>query len=214
MISGMRRYRLQRGGGVIPRAAAAALLAVLAAFSAVTVAGASSLFVDLSLPGVSGLAATIGIDGLPINPFATPTPTPASALPTPTLPAPSLAVPCPPSCAPSPTSAPATNPGSAPGSTGGGGQTPTGQRGTTGPGGTAARPGGPTPAAAATGIAASVVGLNVSPPPPVEQLTPLAGISFGQAPYLWPLFLLLDVVAAVAVVLVVRKTWSAPAGPD
>jgi hypothetical protein len=49
--------------------------------------------------------------------------------------------------------------------------------------------------------------------PPVEQLTPLAGISFGQAPYLWPLFVLLDVVAAGAVLLAVRKTWS-PTVPD
>ena len=53
-------------------------------------------------------------------------------------------------------------------------------------------------------------GLDLAQPPPVEQLTPLAGISFGQAPYVWPLFLLLDVVAAFAVVIAVRKTWSAP----
>jgi len=42
----------------------------------------------------------------------------------------------------------------------------------------------------------------------IEQLTPLAGISFGQAPYLWPLFLLLDVIAAGAVILAIRKSWS------
>ncbi len=58
------------------------------------------------------------------------------------------------------------------------------------------------------------VGLAVAPPPTVEALTPLAGISFGQAPYLWPLFLLLDVVAACAVVFLVRRTWSSTSGAD
>jgi hypothetical protein len=48
----------------------------------------------------------------------------------------------------------------------------------------------------------------------VDQLTPLAGISFGQAPYLWPLFLLLDAIAAGAVVLLVRRTWSPNSGVD
>jgi hypothetical protein len=48
----------------------------------------------------------------------------------------------------------------------------------------------------------------------VEQLTPLAGISFGQAPYLWPLFLLLDVIAAGVAVVVVRRTLSATHGAD
>jgi hypothetical protein len=51
-------------------------------------------------------------------------------------------------------------------------------------------------------------GLSFLAPPGVEQLTPLAGISFGQAPYLWPLFLLLDVMAAVGVVVAVRKSWA------
>jgi hypothetical protein len=58
------------------------------------------------------------------------------------------------------------------------------------------------------------VGLAVSPPPPVEQLTPLAGISFGQAPYLWPLFILLDLAAVGAVVVLVRRTWSPTSGAD
>jgi hypothetical protein len=39
-------------------------------------------------------------------------------------------------------------------------------------------------------------------------LTPGGGISFGKAPYLWPLFVLLDVIAAAAVVIAVRKSWS------
>jgi hypothetical protein len=56
--------------------------------------------------------------------------------------------------------------------------------------------------------------LSPGPLPSVEPLTPIAGISFGKAPYLWPLFILLDVIAAAAAVLVVRKTWSkTPDGP-
>ena len=58
------------------------------------------------------------------------------------------------------------------------------------------------------------VGLSVTAPPPVAQLTPLAGISFGQAPYLWPLILILDLIAAGAVALLVRRTWSPTSGAD
>jgi hypothetical protein len=94
--------------------------------------------------------------------------------------------------------------------------------GSTGPGGTT---GSVTGTQAGTGSASSRAagatvspprpgGLSLSPPPPVAQLTPLAGISFGQAPYLWPLFLLLDVIAASAVVLLVRRTWSPKSGAD
>lgn len=97
----------------------------------------------------------------------------------------------------------------------------------TGSGGTNATPstGVPTPGAAGTVPGASspsgglpsaldrvatlaAAGLDIATPPPVVQLSPLAGISFGRAPYLWPMFLLLDLVAAGAVVLVVRRTWS------
>ena len=35
-----------------------------------------------------------------------------------------------------------------------------------------------------------------------------SGINFGKAPFLWPLFLGLDVLGAAAVVLALRKTWS------
>ncbi|HKR99021.1 MAG TPA: hypothetical protein VJU79_05855 [Candidatus Dormibacteraeota bacterium] len=37
---------------------------------------------------------------------------------------------------------------------------------------------------------------------------PGSAISFGKAPFLWPLFAALDVMGLVAVVAVVRKTWS------
>jgi hypothetical protein len=62
-------------------------------------------------------------------------------------------------------------------------------------------------AAAGSGTVAGP-GLTLAQPVAVEQLSPLAGISFGRAPYLWPLFVLLDVIAACAVVLAVRKSWS------
>jgi hypothetical protein len=72
--------------------------------------------------------------------------------------------------------------------------------------------------AGAPGAAATVgprsPDLTLLPPPGVEGLTPLAGIAFGQAPYLWPLFLLLDVLAAIGVVVAVRKTWSAQSPED
>jgi hypothetical protein len=50
--------------------------------------------------------------------------------------------------------------------------------------------------------------ITLAQPVAVEPLTPLGGISFGQAPYLWPLFVLLDLIAAGAVVIAVRKSWS------
>jgi hypothetical protein len=80
------------------------------------------------------------------------------------------------------------------------------------------QPGAPVPygssATTASSGLAGAAGLLVSPPSPVEALAPLAGISFGHAPYLWPLFLLLDLVAAVAVVALLRRTWSAASEAD
>ena len=75
-----------------------------------------------------------------------------------------------------------------------------------------------TPFGSGFGFAGAVVdpkspGLSFLAPPGVE-LTPLAGISFGQAPYIWPLFLLLDVMVAVGVVVAVRKSWAAQPTED
>jgi hypothetical protein len=39
-------------------------------------------------------------------------------------------------------------------------------------------------------------------------ISPVAGLSFGKAPFLWPLFAVLDVFAVAAVALVVRRAWS------
>ena len=55
-------------------------------------------------------------------------------------------------------------------------------------------------------------GGSLVPPPPSSINLPSAtsGINFGKAPFLWPLFLGLDVLGAGAVVLALRKTWSRP----
>jgi hypothetical protein len=47
-------------------------------------------------------------------------------------------------------------------------------------------------------------------PSNVLFLSPVAGLSFGQAPFLWPLFLGLDVAALVVLGLVVKRTWWKP----
>jgi hypothetical protein len=52
--------------------------------------------------------------------------------------------------------------------------------------------------------------LTVPPPPSITLPSATSGINFGKAPFLWPLFLGLDVLGAGAVVLALRKTWSRP----
>jgi hypothetical protein len=47
-------------------------------------------------------------------------------------------------------------------------------------------------------------------PSNVLLLSPVAGISFGQAPFLWPLFVGLDVAALVVLGLVLKRIWSKP----
>ena len=53
---------------------------------------------------------------------------------------------------------------------------------------------------------------SLVPPAPssINLPTATSGINFGKAPFLWPLFLGLDVLGAGAVVLALRKTWSRP----
>ena len=51
-------------------------------------------------------------------------------------------------------------------------------------------------------------GITIPPPQAVEFTSPVSGFSFGKAPFLWPLFLALDVIAMAGVVFVLRKTWS------
>lgn len=50
--------------------------------------------------------------------------------------------------------------------------------------------------------------LNLPAPPAIELTSPVAGLTFGKAPFLWPLFAVLDVLAMAAVGFVLRKTWS------
>lgn len=60
------------------------------------------------------------------------------------------------------------------------------------------------------GIPATTGSLVQPPPGPITLPTAASGINFGKAPFLWPLFLGLDVLGAGAVLLALRKTWSKP----
>lgn len=215
----MRRRRWHRPGRVTARVIAAGALALIAGAAAIVTASASTITVGpISVSGSPtaqpdlGSTGLIGISGLPAISLppalggGTPTPPPVPSS------VGGVTVPCVTSCTPSSPGGGNTNP-----TNGGGNQTSAqGAGGTPGTSTTGSGSGG-TSGTGSGGIATAGSsghnGLNVNPPPPVEQLTPLAGINFGQAPYLWPLFLLLDVIAAGAVVLVVRKTWST-AGAD
>ncbi len=212
----MRRPRPHRLTGSVRRLLAAAALGGLAAALAVTVVSrpASAAGLDLNV----NLGA-LNLNSLPVIPNLLPTPTPPAPPTTsaPSLPSTALPTLCPPNCSstvgggtPGGTNTPGSKtPGSSiAGSTGPGSTTGSGTGTTSGTGSAS------NSAAGATLSPPRAGGLSLSPPPPVAQLTPLAGISFGQAPYLWPLFLLLDVVAATAVVMLVRRTWSPKSGAD
>ena len=60
---------------------------------------------------------------------------------------------------------------------------------------------------AAGGTAAGIV---LAAPSAVALTSPGSGLSFGKAPFLWPLFIGLDVLAIAAAVFVLRKTWLKP----
>ncbi|MGH7723442.1 MAG: hypothetical protein ACRENL_11545 [Candidatus Dormibacteria bacterium] len=189
----------------------------------------SSSGLQINLPPLP----TINLPSLslpPLLPHPTPTPTltlpplPVSLPPLPTLP--SLLGPTPTPVIPAP-----VVPGNGSGP-------PPGPPGTIGPGSTLTGPtsGNGTPLAgngatgsttpgfagfSAAGSAATsslappqLAELSLSPPPAVEQLTPIAGISFGQAPFLWPLFLGLDLIAAAVAFAVLRRTLSTTPGAD
>lgn len=157
------------------------------------------------LPGSSTTSASVPVPvvgptnlGLPIPPVLPPVTAPSPLC--------SLTNSCP---ATSPND-PGTNPSPRPGTGGTSATSPSGFS-TTGVAGTvpgSSSPTGGVPSALDRAATLAAAGLDITPPPPVVQLSPLAGISFGRAPYLWPMFLLLDLVAAGVVVLVVRRTWS------
>jgi hypothetical protein len=214
----MRRRRSHRPGRVTARVIAAAALALIAGAAAIVTASAVTITVGPTAVGGSptaqpgsGSTGLIGISWLPVISGILP---PALGAGTPTPPpvpgsVGGVTAPCVTSCTPSSPDGGNTHPTNGGGnqtSAQGAGGTPGTSTTGSGSGGTSGTGSGGT----ATTVSSGQNGLNMSPPPPVVQLTPLAGINFGQAPYLWPLFLLLDVIAAGAVVLVVRKTWSTP----
>jgi hypothetical protein len=235
----MRRPRPHRLTGSVRRlVATAALVGFAAAAVATTVAGSdgassrgpvgpslrrTSVAVSLTLPSLP--LPSLTLPSLPLPSLTLPSLTPLPSLTLPSLtPLPSLPTV---TLLPSPT--PLTPPlvGPVSGSSGGPlnpGSTLTGP--TTGQGtgsqgapatssSTASLPRFDTfVAAGSSSTAPQSVGLSLSAPPLVEQLTPLAGISCGKAPYLWPLFLILDLIAAGVVVVVVRKSLSSTPGAD
>jgi hypothetical protein len=203
----MRRPRPHQFRGSARRLLAVALLGGLAAAVAVSAASGT-----VSAAGLRGnltagplkLPLPLGLPSLGPLPGTT---SPASA--SPSLPGGAIV---PPLCAPA-----CTSPTGGGGPSGGAGDAAPGGAGSNsplGPGSHAGGGSGPVSAAPGTVSAPQSVGLSVGPPLPVEQLTPLAGISFGQAPYVWPLFLILDVIAAAAVALLVRRNWSHSAHAD
>lgn len=53
--------------------------------------------------------------------------------------------------------------------------------------------------------------LGFGPPPVIPALSPIAGLSFSGAPFLWPLLVGLDLLGLASVVMVLRRSWSTAA---
>ena len=206
----MRRPSPHHFTGSVRRLVAAAVLAALAAVVALSVAvrpaAASGPLLGLDI-GVAGLSVNLPLPSL--LPAPPPTTSPQVTLPG----GASVPVICPTACNSGPNGPTGSTPPTSPGAARGGSTTGHATSSSAGPGVTL---GGSSDGGSASSALTvpRALGLAVSPPPPVEQLTPLAGISFGQAPYLWPLFVLLDVVALGAVILLVRRSWSPARGSD
>jgi hypothetical protein len=56
--------------------------------------------------------------------------------------------------------------------------------------------------------AASQDGIAFTPLPPIQLTSPVTGLSFGNAPFMWPLFAALDVLLVGLTVVLVRRTLS------
>ena len=100
----------------------------------------------------------------------------------------------------------------APGSNGGSGTVPPGSPGGGGTNGTGGSlfgslTGDRIADPAAGGTTASI---DLAAPAALALTSPGAGLSFGKAPFLWPLFIGLDVLAIAAAGFVLRKTWLKP----
>ncbi len=142
------------------------------------------------------------------NPTPTPTPCLLGIVCLPGTPSPSGSGGCLINCTPDPSPAPGgSTGGSVPGSTSGSGPDPGSQGAAPGAGDPATSFVGGDGAGAAGGTTSSLL---IPAPPAVQLSSPVAGISFGRAPFLWPLFVVLDALALIAVVIVLRKTWSKP----
>lgn len=137
-----------------------------------------------ALPG-TGILPTPSLPGLPL-------PSSVSTL----LPRPSTSPPTPCACTNVPGAGPAGSTGSISGSNPG--ASPSANA--TDPASVAARREG-------ADLTVATVGLGMAPPPAVQGLSPLPGISFGHAPYLWPAFAVLDVLALGGVAMVIRSRW-------
>ena len=209
-----------------PRLLPRTLVAGLALAAGLSLGAATS--VDAAaVGGLRSLATPTLPVPTPTMPLPTPTlplPTPTLPLPTPTLPLPTPTLPLPTPTLPAPSSPAGGSP--SPGCAVGCSPAPVAGRtpaaGALGASLPPLRPSGSADSFARIAAAASTTvtspgtsaDLATLPPPLVEPLTPLAGISFAHAPYLWPLFLLLDVLTALVVVLVVRRTRSSTPPAD
>ncbi|MBJ7609203.1 MAG: hypothetical protein JF887_07195 [Candidatus Dormibacteraeota bacterium] len=234
-------FAVLTGGCIVTTASASGLGVTVSLTAAAGALGPSRPLLQGLTPLTDGVVGCGVLSTCPpaLSPATTPptTPPPLPPLGTPTaLPISGICLPCPPGNAGPVTLVPGSNAGNHASTPGPGPTNPgvtavstpdaLGRSGGTSPGGSGSGTGTASGTATATATAApggpssgsgagttQPAGLNLPQPAPVEQLTPLAGISFGQAPYLWPLFLLLDVIGAVAVAVVVRRTWST-AGAD
>jgi hypothetical protein len=117
-----------------------------------------------------------------------------------------------PTPAPAQTPAPTLKPATPSGGSGGGHS-----GGTTGTGGNASGrsrvPVDPTPFAPLVSAVSAVTtseGLDAARIPPVEALTPLSGLAFGNGLNLGPILLLIDLIGIGLLVYVVRTRWLAP----
>jgi outer membrane biosynthesis protein TonB len=153
------------------------------------------------------------------NPCLTPTPTPTAtptATPTPT-PTSTNGGNHPPTPTPKPTATPrpTPKPATSPAPSGGGSHAGGGSSGSSGSSG-ATRvqvPADPTPFAPLSGAVSALTsgaGLDAARIPPVEALTPLSGLDFGNGLDLGPLLLLIDLIGIGLLVYLVRTRWLAP----
>jgi outer membrane biosynthesis protein TonB len=152
------------------------------------------------------------------NPCVTPPPTPTpTATPTPTPTSINGGNHPPPTPTPKPTATPAPTPKpvSSPAASGGTSHSGGGSSGSSGsPSATRVQvPADPTPFAPLSGAVSALTsgaGLDAARIPPVEALTPLSGLDFGNGLDLGPLLLLIDLIGIGLLVYLVRTRWLAP----